>query len=302
MWIPRFACPECGNDLHGPGDNDGSRYCEACHRRYELREGIWRFLSAAQAADAEPFARQYRSIREREGYRTTSAEYYRRLPEVAADDPHATEWRIRHESYEHLLAIVRRFRCAPLRVLDLGAGNGWLSNRLASRGHDVCAVDRMADEADGLGASRHYASRFTAVQASFDALPFAPAQFDVVVFNGSLHYAADVAAALASARRLLADGGTLAVMDSPMFDDDRSGRAMVADMVRRFESDYGIRDVVRTGTGYLTFGSLAHAATTLGARGSFIPSRGPVVWRVRRGIARLRLGRSPAAFGVWVAR
>jgi SAM-dependent methyltransferase len=298
MWTPRFACPECGNDLDGA---EGYRNCGACGHHYELREGIWRFLSAAQAADAEPFARQYRSIREREGYRTTSAEYYRRLPEVTANDPQATEWRVRRESYEHLLALLRRSR-RTLRILDLGAGNGWLSNRLASQGHDVCAVDRIADESDGLGASRHYVSRFTAVQASFDRLPFAPGQFDLVVFNGSLHYAADVAATLAAARRLLADGGTLAVMDSPMFDDDRSGRAMIADMVRRFERDYGIPDVVRSGAGYLTFGSLARAASTLGARGSFIPSRGPVGWRLRRGIARLRLGRSPSAFGVWVAR
>ena len=299
MWIPRFACPECGSDVHG-GDN--FQHCAACDRCYDRRGGIWRFLTVERAADAEPFARQYRSIREREGYRASSAEYYRRLPEVAANDPHATEWRVRRESYEHLLTHVLQPPRTLLRILDLGAGNGWLSNRLASQDHDVCAVDRIADEVDGLGAARHFVSRFTTVQASFDALPFAPGQFDVVVFNGSLHYAPDVAGTLTSARRLLADGGTLVVMDSPMFDDDRSGRAMVADMVRRFERDFGIRDVVRSGEGYLTFGSLAHAASTFGACGSFFPSRGPVGWRLRRGIARLRLGRSPAAFGVWALR
>jgi SAM-dependent methyltransferase len=299
MWIPRFACPECGNHLAGA---DGSRRCASCDRQFERRDDIWRFLSPAQAADAEPFARQYRSIREREGYRTSSAEYYRRLPEVAADDPHASQWRVRRESYEHLLTVVPHSRRSPLRILDLGAGNGWLSNRLASQGHDVCAVDRIADEADGLGAVRHYVSRFTAAQASFDALPFATGQFDLLVFNGSLHYAPDAAATLAAPRRLLADGGALAVMDSPMFDDDRSGSAMVADMVRRFERDYGIRDVVRVGAGYLTFGLLAQAASAFGACASFIPSRGPVGWRLRREIARFRLRRVPAAFGVWVAR
>ena len=299
MWIPRFACPECGSDVHG---GDALQHCAACGRHYESRDGIWRFLTVERAADAESFTRQYRSIREREGYRASSAEYYRRLPEVAADDPHATEWRIRRESYEHLLTHVLQPSGTPLRILDLGAGNGWLSNRLASRGHDLCAVDRIADEADGLGAIRHYVPRFTAVQASFDALPFASGQFDLVVFNGSLHYARDGAATLAAARRLLADGGTLAVMDSPMFDDDRSGRAMVADMVRRFECDYGLREIVRSGVGYLTFGSLARTARELGASTSFIPSRGPLAWRLRREIARFRLGRAPAAFGVWVAR
>ena len=62
------------------------------------RGGIWRFLTVERAADAESFARQYRSIREREGYRASSAEYYRRLPEVAADNPHAAEWRVRRRA------------------------------------------------------------------------------------------------------------------------------------------------------------------------------------------------------------
>src|SRR4029453_11471326 len=30
-----------------------------------------------------------------------------------------------------------------LRILDLGAGNAWLSNRLSCEGHDVCAVDMI---------------------------------------------------------------------------------------------------------------------------------------------------------------
>jgi SAM-dependent methyltransferase len=299
MWIPRFTCPECGGDLDGA---DAFRNCAACDRQYARREGIWRFLSAARAAEAEPFVRQYRSIRERDGHRKETAEYYRLLPHVAAGDRHAIEWRVRGESYEHLLSVVQRSGRHPMRVLDLGAGNAWLANRLASNGHDVCAVDRMADGADGLGAIRHYDSRFTAVQASFDALPLAPAQFDLVVFNGSLHYVSDSGATLAAARRLVVDQGALVVMDSPMFDDDRSGRAMVDDMVRRFERDYGIRDVVRHGAGYLTFEALARAAGSFGACASFIPSRGPLGWRIRRGIARFRLGRAPAAFGVWVAR
>lgn len=300
MWVPRFACPECRTDLAG-GD-DGRQHCGACGRRYERHDGIWRFLTEARAEAAEPFARHYRAVRERDGYRVSSPDYYRRLPEVAAGDPHAAEWRVRRESYEHLQRFVLHPARRPMRILDLGAGNGWLSHRLASQGHEVSALDRIADDLDGLGAARHYPARFVSVQASFDAPPFAAGQFDVVMFNGSLHYAPDVAATLASARRVLVDGGTLAVMDSPMFHDERSGRAMIADMVGRFECAYGIRDVVRMGAGYLTFGSLAQAVTNPGARARFIPSRGPVGWRVRREIARLRLGRAPAAFGLWIAR
>jgi SAM-dependent methyltransferase len=163
-------------------------------------------------------------------------------------------------------------------------------------------VDAIDDEVDGLGATRHYQTRFAAVQADFDALPFAPGQFDLVVFNGSLHYAADAAATLERAHRVLAPGGTLVVMDSPMFRADGDGTAMVGAQLRRFMMECGCADVVQAGAGYLTFARLADIAEKLALRPQFVPSRGSLGWRLRRSVARVRLRRAPAAFGLWVAR
>jgi SAM-dependent methyltransferase len=177
----------------------------------------------------------------------------------------------------------------PLHVLDLGAGSGWLSHRLATLGHRVVAVDVIDDEVDGLGVVRHYPADFTAVQADVDALPFSPGQFDLVVFNGSLHYAADAAATLEGAHRTLAQGGALVVMDSPMFRAEH-------DAVRGRPDDDG------DGVGHLTFGRLAGIAAKLALEPLYIPSRGPLAWRLRRGVARVRSRRAPAAFGLWVAR
>lgn len=252
---------------------------------------------------AEPFLRQYRVVRAREGYRATTPEYYRMLPCVLRDDPHADQWRLRRESYAHLQRhALPGVWCGPVRALDLGAGCGWLSHRLAASGHRVVALDRLDDEADGLGACRHYPVSFAAVQADFDALPFAPFQFDLVVFDGALHYSPDPAATLAEAKRMLASGGVLAVMDSPMFTRECDGQAMVAQQRGHFESEYGLTDVVRPGIGFLTLASLNDAAASLGLRPRFFESRGPLGWRLRRQLASLRLRRAPAAFGVWVAQ
>jgi hypothetical protein len=60
--------------------------------------------------------------------------------------------------------------------------------------------------------------------------------------------------------------------------------------------------VIRPGVGFLTFADLDRVATDLGLRARFFPSRGPVGWRLRRHLARFRLRRAPAAFGVWVAQ
>jgi SAM-dependent methyltransferase len=298
VWTPRFACPECGG---GADDEQGRRACRACNRCYERRDGIWRFLTATRQSSLAPFATQYRIVREREGYRLASPDFYRRLPSVASGDPHAAEWRIRRESCAHLDREVLEGR-DELRILDLGAGSGWLSNRLASRGHHAVAVDMLDDQADGLGAAHHYTNEFVAVQADFEALPFVPGQFDVAVFNGSLHYARNVASALDHARRMLAADGRLVVMDSPLFHSDRDGCAMLDDKYRRFRSEYKLQAIVQPGAGYLTFTALAAVAERWKANAQFVPTRGPIGWRVRRHFSRIRLRRAPAAFGVWVVR
>jgi SAM-dependent methyltransferase len=300
VWQPAFACPECAAAL--PAAADDRMCCPSCDRVYERRHQVWRFLAPARAQQFEPFARQYRLVREREGRRVESADYYRLLPIVAAGDPYEGDWRIRQETYRHLLGHVFAVAGQPSVVLDLGAGSAWLSHRLAALGHHVVAVDAIEDDADGLGAVRHYDMPIVAVQADFDALPLARGQFDIVLFNGSLHYAPEPRATLEHARTMLAADGTLVVMDSPMFVADRDGAAMVDDGLRRFARDLGLREIVRPGCGYLTFSSLDAAASTLQLRPAFVPSRGPLSWRVRRQLTRVRIGRQPASFGLWMAR
>ncbi|HMD36051.1 MAG TPA: class I SAM-dependent methyltransferase [Vicinamibacterales bacterium] len=309
MWIPRFACPECSVDLV---DADARVCgCDRCGNEYAHEDGLWSFLTPARRALLEPFLRQYRAVRERDRRRRVAGEYYTGLPWVPSDDPHAAEWRIRRESYGHLLRRTLSTVPEPIRILDLGAGNAWLSHRLAELGHHVVALDVLDDEADGLRAAKHYGIRFPAIQADYDALPFAPQQFDLVVFNGSLHYAPDPASTLAAAHRMLAPAGTLAVMDSPMFVRDGDGRAMAAGMESRLASLLrgtlppgadGADRFIQPGPGYLTFAAIDASAQSLGLRAEFIPSRGSIGWRLRRRLGGLRLGRPPAVFGVWIAK
>lgn len=283
VWMPRLAFPSSQDDA------------------LAIEHGIHRLLPPVRLAAIAPFVDQYRLVRELEGYRRSTPEFYRSLPDVPHDDPQHDEWRVRRESFAHVLTHA----AAPspgARILDLGAGNGWLSHRFAALGHRCVAVDWLDDDVDGLGACRHYKASFAAVQADFNALPFEPGQFDLAVLGGSLHYSPAPAASLAEARRMLRPGGALVVMDSPMFARHEDGEAMVASARERFRCAYGISDPVRPGVGYLTFAGLERAFASLGLRWRFFRSHGPLHWRVRRPIARLRLKRAPAAFGVWIAR
>lgn len=303
MWLPRFACPDCHAPTLAIDDEDGGLWCDRCGQRFDRTGGIYRLLPRTRSTVSDRFVRQYRAVRERDGYRQEDAEYYRMLPVVKKDHPRAAEWRIRRESYAQFQSrAMPGVWHGPVRVLDLGAGSGWLAHRLASFGHSVVAVDRLDDEMDGLGVCRYYPVTFPVVQADFDALPFEDQQFEVVALNGSLHYAADPVATLAEAKRVLADRGSIVVMDSPMFADAKHGRAMLEAQMRMFATEYGIVDAEQPGVGFLTFDGLRRAGDALGLQSRFFPSRGPIGWRMRRQLARLRLGRAPAAFGVWVAQ
>jgi hypothetical protein len=87
-----------------------------------------------------------------------------------------------------------------------------------------------------------------------------------------------------------------------MFRREKDGSAMVDDNTRRFMDACGLAEVVQPGPGFLTYDRLARIADRLDLRLRFIPSRGPIKWRVQRMASRVRLGRAPAAFGVWIAR
>ena len=261
-WLPRFACPECRTPVED--DCADGFACPGCGCRFGLRDGVYRFLTSPRAAAAVPFLRQYRLDRERDGYRAMTPDACRMLPSVVRDDPHAAEWRLRRESYRHLEQhALPALWGGPARALDLGAGNGWVAHRLASFGHGVVAVDLMDDEVDGLGACRNYPVQFPAVQADFHALPFEPAQFDLVVFGASLHYARDPEKALAEARRMLGAGGAIVIMDSPVVAVPRMSEAM-------------------------------------GLRSRFFESRGPLGTRVRRFFSSLSQDARHRPYGVWV--
>jgi SAM-dependent methyltransferase len=295
-WRPSCLC-RCGRPLLAE-----QWRCITCTNVYDAGDGMLRWITAARLAAAEPFLSQYRWVRERDGYRVPSPDYYRRLPVVAADDPQFVVWQVRRESFIRLRQLLlSRFRQPHPTVLDLGAGNGWLSHRLADVGCRPVAVDVLDDEVDGLGACRHYDRPFTRVQADFDDLPFAPRQFDAVVFNGSLHYAPDVASTLARANALIAPGGVLAVVDSPAFVSAQHGEAMCARNDARFRRDYGVAVPLRPGQGFVTLPALAASARDLRREPHFFESRGPWRWATSRVWTRVCHGLVPPRFGVWMA-
>ena len=187
-----------------------------------------------------------------------------------------------------------------LRILDLGAGNGWLSNRLAERGHQITAVDLSDDAFDGLGAARHYGAAFAALLAEFDRLPLADQQVDLAVFNASLHYSTDYARTLGEALRVLQPRGTLVILDTPMYSDPTSGARMVQERQSHFLATYGFASDALPSEHFLTPARLHELAAQLKLSWQLFQ---PVLdWRsaLGRTVGGIRARREPARFPVIV--
>jgi ubiquinone/menaquinone biosynthesis C-methylase UbiE/DNA-binding transcriptional ArsR family regulator len=103
----------------------------------------------------------------------------------------------------------------PLRVADLGCGDGYLAveaSRWASR---VIAVDRsraVLERARGL-AKRRRVRNVIWKRGDLEKLPLRDASVDVALLSQALHHAADPAAALAEAVRIVVPGGRVLILD-----------------------------------------------------------------------------------------
>jgi SAM-dependent methyltransferase len=259
------------------------------------------------AADLrQRFRRDYADHRASEGRATLDA---RTLPYVTSG-PLARQWSVRARSWEAFERRVLRpaqrradVRAAgPLRVLDLGAGNGWLAHRAAVAGAEALALDVRADRVDGLGAAPPE-SPMERVVASFDAIPVCADEFDVVVFNAALHYAEDLGAALSEARRVARVGARIVVLDSPFYGTAEQGEAMVREKRRDAERRFGAHAdtlLALAFVEYLTPQRLADASR--GARlGPWRRHRVRYpLWYELRGVrALVRRERTPSRFDLW---
>lgn len=217
------------------------------------------------ASARRTFLEQYSIIRHAEGRGSSDSEYYRALPWRDLTGKNAAQWKIRACSYSHfertILRDIERSHRRPLRILDLGAGNGWMSNRLRQRGHHPVAIDIFTDRFDGLGALHHYELRPDGVVAEFDSLPFRDGSIDVAVFNSSLHYSSDYRHTLAMVRRCLSAAGCVVVIDSPVYAQPDHGEQMRTERQAVFAQKYGFRSEALGSIEYLDeplLASLSH--------------------------------------------
>ena len=256
------------------------------------------------------FREAYGQQRAAEG-RAASVQELLKLPHLK-EGPVARQWQVRARTFarfvDNVLGPLAAQVARPLRVADLGAGNGWLCYRVGLLGHQGLALDIRTDSVDGLGAAAPYATQlpqlFSRTAATFEALPLAARSCDIAVFNAALHYALGLSVALAEAARIVRPGGRIAILDSPFYDDEQTGQAMVTEKRSHAQQQFGERagDLMALPfVEFLTRERLASASTALQLTWRRLRVWYPLWYEARPLLARLRGLRAPSRFDVWEA-
>jgi SAM-dependent methyltransferase len=240
-----MLCPDC----RAPLDEaftclNGHRFCE--------NDGVLTLVAAGFAEEMQRFASALGAARRAEGRPQLDPTAYEHLPfeRPGTRLPGGSlEWRLRRYDLvviNRLLGNLRR-----QRILDVGAWNGWLSNRLAAAGHMVTAVDYFADEYDGLAARKHHRASWRAIQMDLRDLSVLDESFDVVIANRCLAFAPDPLAFVDQLLERVNPGGLLILTGLQIFRDARAKAQQVRAYLDAHRARHGFDLLLFPTRGYL---------------------------------------------------
>jgi SAM-dependent methyltransferase len=314
-WYIDLRCPKCGSDLNSGSYRALARshpgiFCNGCLAFLRQEQGIWLALPPDRQHYFSRFTEEYQYIRRQEGRGSDDSEFYLGLPFRDATGRNSWQWAIRARTFRYIenkiLPQPAADRNPSLAILDLGAGNGWMSYRLSLADHRPVAVDLMTNSYDALGAAAHYfrgsGELFPRFQAELDNLPFADGQFDCAIFNASFHYSENYHRTLAEAIRCLRPGGTILIADSPTYRLESSGCRMQEERHNDFQNRYGFSSNRLASCDYLTPERLIALEARHDLHWKVHNVWYGAKWALRPWIAKFKNRREPSQFFLYSAR
>jgi len=306
-----LLCSKCKSplrELRTEITDDVSISCENCGAELQCIGGIWRCLPSSREKYFHAFISDYEQIRAHEGRGSADSSYYLALPYKDLSEKNPYQWKIRAQSFKYIerkiIGPLEAQLKRPLRILDLGAGNGWMSYRLASRGHYSVAVDILTNTQDGLGAAAHFRKndrQFPCVQAELDHLPFASSTFDIAIFNASFHYSENFVCTFGEAFRCVQSGGAVVIADTPWYAREESGHEMVSEKRAYFKQKHGFASDSINSLEFLTPDRLQNLQSRFDAQWYIFRPFYGVRWSLRPLIAKLKGRRKPSRFFLYAA-
>ena len=302
----RFRCPECGAKAFSAGSD---LLCPAEGRRLGGCEGVLPLMRAERSRSARALSRRLsqdpknRGMGRRRRLLPQPSLHVRRPKPRRLEDPRS---KLSRSAPSHHPAVSRSEAGGRVGQARASHPGGRRRKRLVLVAHGAGGALRPRDRHLSRRGRRSrcrfpirpagvtHGDRLTRARAEMEDLPLEDAQFDLVVANGSLHYAGRIRDAVSEAHRVLRPGGVFLVLDSPVYDESEPG----LEMVRRRKEHHralGISDSAAT-AGFLVGGDFLALSSGFGFQAEVqYPFEG-VRRGLRRAYCRLRSLAPPARF------
>lgn len=176
-------------------------------------------INIKQQSTNGKFGEQYIALREKEQRLYTDAQVMQ-LPLINTNHPHFIEWQIRKHSSDKLIKHLRKMK-RPLCILEVGCGNGWLSNKLAGIPNaNVTGFDINSVELQQARRVFHNQPNLQFVSENPFHAKHYEKPYDVIVFAASIQYFASLDAVISDALQHLAQHGYIHIIDSHFYKPD----------------------------------------------------------------------------------
>jgi ubiquinone/menaquinone biosynthesis C-methylase UbiE len=164
------------------------------------------------------FEERYIALRRKEN-RVYSDVEVAQLPDIDVRHQHYKEWMIRKVSAKKLIDFLKKKK-QPLKILEVGCGNGWLSNQLSRiENSDVTGLDINSEEVQQ--AERVFRNnRLKFVCGEIHSAILADCKFDVIIFGASVQYFESLKDIVNAAFERLNESGEMHIIDSPFYSKD----------------------------------------------------------------------------------
>jgi SAM-dependent methyltransferase len=169
------------------------------------------------------FEKEYIELRNKEN-RLYTDDVVIHLPKIPLGHALHSEWKIRKHSLKKLLTYFRKKDC-PKKILEIGCGNGWLSNGLATLPRsEVLGID--VNETELLQAVRIFNQHHNLSFAYADVMQKEfSIEFDIILLASSMQYFSDLKLLISSLFKLLNENGEIHIIDSPVYGVDEVAAA-----------------------------------------------------------------------------
>lgn len=185
----------------------GSLTCLACDNIYPIENGILDCLIARHPW-VESAQRSYRRSKVSTGQKWS--------PGQLAQREHL-EKTYTSDSRSNFDQLIERLPKGDGWALDLGAGTGWTTSRLASLGYHSIALDISIDNKLELGECFFERNiYFDRILADMNRLPFKACTLSLASASAALHHSYNLKGAVSEISRTLAPGGRLELANEPV--------------------------------------------------------------------------------------